>query len=474
MTPSPVSREIDDIADGIQSLEKRHPRHAKRLRALSAQLDVVSNQLDSEEKDDPTKKESKKKSSSRRQAAAPDIEDGMWEPEDVYQDSYEADDYHKAPVGNDSLSKAIESNLPDKVSELTFAQNTSGKDKHRILVQAGKNGQNGQSRQASWPFGDITPNDVREWAREGDWESVRRASSMALSSGNVRSKNTRVAAEEGWPEMEVDLGRFGAEDNLSTGDLAESGNEDVTKPNDADDEGGVLQFFGTYPQKSSDDGPDSGHHRKNVPAPNRERSSARTLLERVADRPVKPEVKQPDELLNDEPGDNVERDNPLGGLSGQYKGRSSGRQAAPQEYKVYRPQHVPKELHGIWHRAAQKVASQGRLVLSSGNIDYYGIDDVYREGLNFFRRQASKKIVKGREASRTRYASTPGRVKIVRPDFVPRELVAYWNGAAQYLGRRNQLVMTPLKGRTAGRIDYDAVNRQYIRSLDHVMSIQAD
>jgi hypothetical protein len=277
--------------------------------------------------------------------------------------------------------------------------------------------------------------------------------------------------------MEVDLGRFGAEDNLSTADLAETGN-DTVKANDSEDEGGILQFFGTYPQKSQDDGPDSGHHRKNVSAPNRERTSARTFLERVADRPVKPEVKQPDDLLNDEPGDNVERDNPLGGLSGQYRGRESARRAAtleePQEHKVYRPQHVPKELHSVWHRAAQKVASQGRLLLSSGNIDYYGIDDVYRDGLGYYRRQAAMKVDRGREASSIRFAKTPGRIKIVRPDFVPRELTAYWNGAAQYLGRHNKLVMVPLRGRTAGRIDYDGINRQYIRALDHVMSVPSD
>ncbi len=113
-------------------------------------------------------------------------------------------------------------------------------------------------------------------------------------------------------------------------------------------------------------------------------------------------------------------------------------------------------------------------MLASGGVDYYGIDDVYRDGLNYFRRQASKKIVKGREASQVRYASTPARVPISRPDFVPRELVAYWNGAAQFLGQRNKLVMPPLKGRTAGRVDYDAVNRQYIRALDHVLSLNTD
>jgi hypothetical protein len=478
MNTNGVSEEIDDIADGIQALGKAHPKHAKRLRTLCAQLDVVSNQLDSEEPEpeeseepeEPKEKTPPRTSSRRRQAATPDIEDGLWLPESDYQDSYEAEDYHKAPVGNDSLSKAIDANLPDKVADLTFAQNTSGKDRHRILVQADRNG-NRNGRRAAWPFGDLTPGTIRDWAMKGEWENIRRAASMALSTTNVRSPGRRDAAtaDPNWPEDETDSGRYGAEDNLTTADLAVSGDEDINKPSDADDEGGNLQFFGTYPQKAADDGPDSGHHRRNVPAPNRDRTSTR----RRADRPVKPEVKQPDELLDDEPGDNVERDNPLGGLSGQYKGRKSGRSAV-QEDRVYRPQHVPKELHGLWHRAAQRVASLGRLRLSSGEIDYYAIDDVYRDGLTYFRKQAAKRVNRSRKAGQISHLLTPSKVRVTRPDFVPRELTAYWNGAAQHLGNQNRLCVASRNPAYRGKIDYDGVNRQYIRYLDHVLNLPSE
>lgn len=468
MAKNLISAELDDIANGMEVLAKKNPRHAKRIKTLCAQLDTVSNQVDGEtdkdkDEDDNTDTDKEERTSSRRQAAAPEIEDGMWPAESDYQDSYEADDYHKVPVGSDSLSKAIDKNVPDIVSELQFAQNTSGKDKHRILIQADRHNKNG--RTVSWPFADLTPTHLTNWARQGQWDQIRQAASMALSASNV--SGSRTAAEKS--EMEVDLGRYGKEDNLSTADLAESGNEDITKPIDADDAGGILQFFGTYPQKSNDDGPDSGHHRRNVQAPNRTTSSrARSLLERVADRPVKPEVKQPDDLLNDEPGNNVERDNPLGGLSGQYKGRSSSRESANGEIKVYRPQHVPKELHGLWHRAAQKVASQGQIRLSSGEVNYYSIDDTYRDALGYFRKQAAKHT-QGRTASSVRYASTPESVKVVKPDYVPRELLSYWNGAAKRLGDRDRLILA-----SNNRVDYNGINNQYINFLDRVLSVQAD
>jgi hypothetical protein len=184
-------------------------------------------------------------------------------------------------------------------------------------------------------------------------------------------------------------------------------------------------------------------------------------------------VKQPDDLLDDEPGNNVERDNPLGGLSGQFKGRSSSRNGV-REDRVYRPQHVPKELHGLWHRAAQKVASAGRLRLSSGQIDYYAIDDAYRDGLSYFRKQAAQRINKGRRAGQVTHLPTPEKVQVTRPDFVPRELNAYWNGAAQYLGNRNRLCVASRNPAYNGRVDYDSINRQYIRYLDHVMGLPSE
>jgi hypothetical protein len=514
MSKHPVTPELDDLADQVQGLSQRYPRHAKRLMALAANLDTVSNQLDTEAR----------KATRTRTASDPDAEQGAWGPEDVYQDSYEATDYHKAPIGNDSLAKAIDKNPADILSELDFAQSTSGKDKHRILVQADRRRPSGRKAAGSWPFKDLTPADITEFARRGEWDKVSRAASMALGSaprgrqagrawpfgdltpaeftdlarrgewdqvrraasmamGSSRGR-TSAKIESADTDMDVDIGTFGSEDRLSTADLGESGDEEIAKPNDADQEGGVLQFYGTYAQTSQDSGPDSGHHRKNVTAPNREergdvrvgrRTRARSVIERMADRQVKPEVKDPDDLLNDEPGDNVERDQPLGGLSGQYRGRKSSRNGHARggnknetEVKVYRPEHVPKEMHGLWHRAAQRVASEGLLLDRSGDVDYYTIDDKYRGALKFYRGRAAS-ASRGRTASRRMaYQETPRQVRVARPDFVPMELLPYWNGAAEYLGKNNRLVTA------SGKLDYDGINGQYCRLLDRIASIPAD
>jgi len=471
MPKHPVSPELDDLADQVQGLSRRYPRHAKRLMALAANLDTVSNQLDTEAT----------RASRTAAAGDPDAEQGAWGPEAAYDDSYEADDYHKAPIGNDSLAKAIDKNPADILSDLDFAQSTSGKDKHRILVQADRNRPRGRQAAGSWPFRDLTPAQLAEFARKGEWDQVRRAASMAMGSAGSRT-SAKVEADT---DMDVDIGTFGSEDRLSTADLGESGDEDIAKPVDADQEGGTLQFYGTYAQTDNDSGPDSGHHRRGVEPPNRQnfsdirtsgRKRARSVIERMADRQVKPEVTDPDALLNDEPGDNVERDQPLGGLSGQYRGRKSARNGRAgrnghsneTEVKVYRPVHVPKEMHGLWHRAAQRIASEGRLLDRSGDVDYYAIDDKYRGALKFYRGRAAS-ASRGRTASqRVAYRETPRQVRVARPDFVPLELLPYWNGAAEYQGKNNRLVTA------SGKINYDGINGQYCRLIDKIGSIPAD
>jgi hypothetical protein len=472
MPKHPVTAEIDELADQVQGLSKRYPRHAKRLMALSANLDTVSNQLDVE---------ATRVSAARKEAATdPDLEAGAWGPEDVYDDSYEADDYHKAPVGNDSLAKAIDKNPADILSDLDFAQSTNGKDKHRILVQADRSRPRGRQAGNAWPFVDLEPEEIASFARQGRWDLVRRAASMAISSNGVRGGRTSAKVEPD-DDMNVDIGTFGSEDRLSTADLGESGDEEIAKPVDSDQEGGTLQFYGTYAQTENDTGPDSGHHRKNVSPPNRETrgdvragrtSKARSIIERVADRPVRPEVKDPDDLLNDEPGNNVERDQPLGGLSGQYRGRKSsarnGTAAREDEVKVYRPVHVPKEMHGLWHRAAERVASEGRLLGRGGEVDYYAIDDKYRGALRLYRNRAASANRTRTASQRVAYRETPRQVRVARPDFVPLELLSYWNGAAEYQGNNNRLVTA------SGKVDYDGVNRQYCRLLDKIASIPAD
>jgi hypothetical protein len=125
-------------------------------------------------------------------------------------------------------------------------------------------------------------------------------------------------------------------------------------------------------------------------------------------------------------------------------------------------------MHGLWHRAAQRVASEGLLLDRSGDVDYYTIDDKYRGALKFYRGRAAS-ASQGRTASRkVAYRETPRQVRIARPDFVPLELLPYWNGAAEYQGKNNRLVTA------SGKLDYDGINRQYCRLLDRIVSIPAD
>ena len=137
------------------------------------------------------------------------------------------------------------------------------------------------------------------------------------------------------------------------------------------------------------------------------------------------------------------------------------------EVKVYRPTHVPKEMHGLWHRAAQRVAKEGNLLVGSGEIDYKAVDDKYHGALRYYRGRAAASA--GRTASqRVAYRETPHSVRVARPDFVPLELLPYWNGAAQYQGRGNRLVAA------SGKVDYRGVTQQYCRLLDRIASVPAD
>lgn len=350
MKQNPITAELDDIANSIQFLGKRYPRNATVLTRIAARLDTVSNQLDA----------TPPPSRSRKAAAVPE---GEWGPEDTYQDAFEASDYHKVPVGKDSLSKALDKNLSDILSDLEFAQTTNGNDRHKINVQAG--------RKASWPFADLSPQGLQRMAEKGDWASISRAAKMAAS---------RQAAE-----MEVGLDRTGSDDSLSTGDLAEVGNEDETPPVDKDETGGTLQFYGTVP---AGQGPDSGHHRSNVKAPNRQLrmadTEARKYLQRIAgDKKAPVKLKQPDALQEDEPGMDVERDQELGGLSSRRASRTAS-------VKVYRPTHVPKEMMPSWVAAAQHLNQRGRLLNASRQVDYPAVNKVYQSLLSSLARTASK------------------------------------------------------------------------------------
>jgi hypothetical protein len=352
MSKTKITAELDNIANELQTMATGNPKIANVLMRSASKLDLVSNTLE------------KQKRTAAQESPADDYPEGEFGPENEHQDAYEAKpgSYHKVPVGKDSLSKAIGKNISEILSDLDFAQASGGKEKHEINIQARKNSKKASPK--AWPFNDLSPSQLSDLAARGRWDLVGRAASLAK----------KIASE-----MEVDEDETGSSDDLSTADLAETGDESDNPPLDASQEGGKLQFFGTYPQGEGG-GPDSGHHRSG--------SKNRALLRKASDPDAPVVVDQPNNLHNSEEGENVERDNPLGGLSGQ--NRSSSKSASSRYATVYRPQHVPKELHSVWHGAAQYLANRGQLLTASGQINYTAINQQYVRAMNHLGRVAAK------------------------------------------------------------------------------------
>jgi hypothetical protein len=348
------SAELDSISLEVQSraasLKAKDPRKAADLMKVAERIDAVANEL-----------ETSGKTSSKTAGAEPFEEFG---PENEHQDRFEASDYHKVPVGNDSMSKALDKNLSQIVSELEFGQTGNAKDKQRINIQASK----------AWPFKDLKPEDLARMASSGDWGSIERAAKMARTAGKTAA------------EMEVDEDTTGGADTLSTADLAETGDEAATPPVDADEVGGVLQFYGTDgPGK----GPDSGHH---GPTASKKSWARRVLLASLQEAPeetapktaaeakVPVKVKQPDALLTDGPGEDVERDQELGGLSSKH---------SSTEIKLYRPTHVPAEMNHVWVAAGRALMASGKLLNKNNRVNYNAVNEKYVQILNHMSRTAS-------------------------------------------------------------------------------------
>jgi hypothetical protein len=330
-----IQATLDSIATEVQALGKRYPKLASTMNKYAARIDVVTNSIQA----GAIRRAGEERGGERLE--------GEFGPEDEHQDSFEATNYHKTPIGNDSMSKAIGKNPADILADLDFAQNSGGAEGHEINIQAGRFA-------SSWPFRDLSPKAFVRLAQNGHWDLVGKAARLA-----------RRMAGEG--SMEVDEDETGSADDLSTADLAETGDESQNAPIDASQEGDTLQFFGTEPAGS---GTDSGHHRG---------ARRRQMLRRASEADAPVIVENAERLHDGEPGENVERDQSLGGLT-------AGRQA---HVKVYRPTHVPKEMHSYWHGAAQHLSRKGSLLKANGQVDYQAINGQYQRLLGHLTRVAS-------------------------------------------------------------------------------------
>lgn len=134
---------------------------------------------------------------------------------------------------------------------------------------------------------------------------------------------------------------------------------------------------------------------------------------------------------------------------------TQGRQAS---VKVFRPTHVPKELHPVWHGAAAHLASSGRLLTASGKVNYEAVNDQ-------FIRVLGASLQMGRKAAAIRLASLPkvsrnaSEVAIAAPQHVPVEMRPIWFAAARHASRKGRLVASNRA------INYPEVNNNYMKAV---------
>jgi len=234
-----ITAELDDIANQIQK---------KGDSCLAGQIDLISNSLD--RRSQQAAKSPRKADQAQGLSMPGDGGGGGEEPppgsgdadEAGHADSFEATEYHKVPVGNDSMSRYLKAPSPaDILNRLDFAQ-----EEGEINIQASK-------KKADHDGGDFDPADPL--------------------------------------------------DPYSTAGLPETGDEEAQPPNDVNQEGDDLEFFGNEP-------PGSLH----MPVGRRETAKiARQILSRAAAEIV---VDEPEDLHKSEPGEDVERDQSLGGKGG--------------------------------------------------------------------------------------------------------------------------------------------------------------
>jgi hypothetical protein len=83
-------------------------------------------------------------------------------------------------------------------------------------------------------------------------------------------------------------------------------------------------------------------------------------------------------MEDSEPGENVEKDQDLGGMT------------ASRSVNVKRPVHVPVEASKIWFGAAQHLANKNQLLNAQGRVAYSKINAQYAKVMAHLGRVASE------------------------------------------------------------------------------------
>jgi len=328
--------ELESIADMVQAKD----------RTAAKWLDVVTNEV-----------EAVSRKRSRKAAETPEVPDWEAADEPGHQDSFEAKDYHKFPVGKDSVSKLL--GRPSAAdSKPDFA------DEGKIKIQASK-------AASVWPFTDLTPEGLKLLATSGQWREVARAARVAAA----------VLASDDVPDAEGDMGD--PTDTYSTSGLPETGGDASV---DEDQEGEDLEFFGTQDagtlhMPSANTGPKKSLDPDTMMDKGRDLVTARSILEAAAGRRAAEVSVQSPESMGME--SDVERDQALGGFG---KGSSDTgpdplNTVAPitgsrKALKIRIPEAVAAEDRYLWRKAAQRIAT-AKSIKVAGRVNYPAINAEY-------------------------------------------------------------------------------------------------
>jgi hypothetical protein len=124
-----IYQELDDIADALER---------KGYTKLAARLDMASNSLEASDRRLESRQSNRRAESLNTDlggdGATDEILDDSEEGDDMnYYDPFEADVYHKVPVGNDSVSRMLGTpSAADMLNRLDFADNGE------MNIQAGR------------------------------------------------------------------------------------------------------------------------------------------------------------------------------------------------------------------------------------------------------------------------------------------------------------------------------------------------
>lgn len=242
-------------------------------------------------------------------------------------------------------------------------------------------------------------------------------------------------------------------DPFTTAGMPASGNESLDPPIDKRQEGEKLQFFGT-----------DEYTTKKTSGRNRNAHLARKILEeasageRVAGEVI---IKDAKNLHRDEEGDEVLRDQDLGGFGDDPRYREHY-SAGAKQYSTNMPEELDYEESEDENPVDDdEVAEALDGVKTDDHFSRESSRDM-RENRPRARRDSASDF--GGETPRAKRKSSRAKVTVYRPEFVPAHLEPLWQAATTRVANVRKLVTAN------GQVNYGAITREYRRALANSLS----